>query len=511
MRSKNLNCYSYRSLSVFKKLNELCIMRKLTFLSFMLLVVISFCGKASTGYLGGDISWRCIGQDSFIIKMVLYRDCNHDPMVSSVNLAITCKSSGSLISNVSFHKPAPVDITPTCGHSCTRCQSAGCSFPFGIEQYTFTKLVVFDHSVSCCKLLISYQACCRSSAFTNIQAGQFFYLEAMLNRCVSPCDNSPSFTNPPIALICLGQDFVFCHGIVDIDVNSKGELIDSLAYEWAAPLSASNSNVLFNHPYTFDKPLFFWGYPDANLAFPRGFHLDVYTGGLSFRPFKIEFASFALKIKEYRKGQLIGELMRDIGVLVISCPNNNAPFLSGPFYKEVVAGNAVDFSIHTNDYDPNDTLIISWNKSIPGAAWTDNNKQVKHPTGQLSWTPFLSDAREFPYVFTATVKDDACPINSSLTRAYQVLVRAYPVSVDESLEEKLIVYPNPASKELTIKLDRPTFVNSIQLYNALGEILWQEKESKLPYELDISQFNTGIYILQLEINNCKLHKRILIN
>ena len=485
--------------------------KKLLNLSFLFFfITFSFPANASIGYLGGDMTWTCIGQDSFIIRMVLYRDCNQDPMVSSVNLAIKCKSSGSLISNVSIHTPPPVDITPTCGHSCTRCQSASCSFPYGIEQYTFTKFLVFDNSVSCCELLLSYKGCCRSSAFTNIQPGQLFYLEAMLNRCISPCDNSPSLTNPPIAIICLGQDFVFCHGVVDIDVNPNGVFIDSLAYEWIAPSSATNTAVAFNHPYTFDKPLFFWGYPDANLAFPRGFHLDDHTGGLIFRPLKIEFASFALKIKEYRKGQIIGELSRDIGVLVISCPNNNAPVLSGPFYKEIVAGNTVNFSIHTNDYDTKDTLIISWNTSIPGAVWTDNNKQVKHPTGQLSWTPSISDARIIPHVFTVTVKDDACPVNAKLTRAYQVMVRAYPVSIDEAIEEKLIVYPNPASNNLIITLDKPTFVNAIILFNTLGEIVWKETDTQLPYELDISRLHSGVYILQLELEHFKIQKRILI-
>ncbi|MEA1922274.1 MAG: PKD domain-containing protein, partial [Pseudomonadota bacterium] len=121
-----------------------------------------------------------------------------------------------------------------------------------------------------------------------------------------------------------------------------------------------------------------------------------------------------------------GRVRRDIQVIVINCPNNHAPLLSGPFYKEVCATNPVTFTINTNDYDPNDTLLIGWNAAIPGASWTDNNKQVKHPTGVMSWTPGEQHASPIPYVFTVTVKDDACPVNGSSTRAYQILVKPLP-------------------------------------------------------------------------------------
>jgi len=93
----------------------------------------------------------------------------------------------------------------------------------------------------------------------------------------------------------------------------------------------------------------------------------------------------------------------------------------------VCANDTVVFSISTNDYDTQDSLIISWNKSIKGAVWTDNNGQVKHPTGTLKWKP--EDNKHpstIPYVFTATVQDNSCPVNGSSTRAYQILVKPLP-------------------------------------------------------------------------------------
>ncbi|MFC2114569.1 PKD domain-containing protein [Bacteroidota bacterium] len=401
-------------------------------LSLIVLVIISFVGinsaKASH-MMGSDITWTCIGQDSFIIKLVIYRDCN-GVQLGAASIPIKCASTGASVMNVSIAKPAPVDITPTCGASCTRCQTSSCTFPYGIEQYTFTKLVVLSGAGSCCKLTISYTMCCRNGSITTGAANANFFVDAQMDRCVSPCDNSPSFSNPPVAIICIGQDFVFNHGVTDMDFDPNGGLMDSLSYEWTPPLSSAGSSISYTGQYSYDKPVFFWGMPNASLPFPRGFHLDKVTGDISFRPMKIEQTVFAIKIGEWREINgvmtLIGYVRRDIQVIVISCPNNNAPVLSGPFYKEVCATNTVNFSIATNDYDVNDTLLISWNGAIPGATWADNNKQTKHPTGTLSWTPGEQYASTIPYVFTVTVKDDACPVNGSSTRAYQILVKPLP-------------------------------------------------------------------------------------
>ena len=387
-------------------------------------LLFSFQTKASH-MMGSDITWTCIGQDSFLIKLVIYRDCN-GVQLGNATIPIRCASTGASITQVSIAKPAPVDITPTCGASCTRCQSSGCSFPYGIEQYTFTKLVVLSSAGSCCQVRMGYSMCCRNSSITTGAANQNFYVEATLDRCVTPCDNSPTFTNPPIAIICIGQDFVFNHGVVDIDVNSNGGLIDSLSYEWTQPLSSSSGQIAYTGQYAYNKPIYFWGFPNVNLPSPRGFHLDPVTGDIGFRPMKIEQTVMALKVTEWRNDTMIGQVRRDIQIIVISCPNNNAPVLSGPYYKSVCATQTVNFSIATNDYDVDDTLLISWNGAIPGATWNDNNKQVKHPTGTLSWTPGEQHASTIPYVFTVTVKDDACPVSGSSTRAYQILVKPLP-------------------------------------------------------------------------------------
>ncbi|MFC2114779.1 hypothetical protein ACFLRI_05465, partial [Bacteroidota bacterium] len=397
-----------------------------TFILFLFCITFPFQGYA-THMFGSDFEWSHISGDTFLIKLTIYRDCN-GVQLSNASIPIKCATTGYPITTLSITKPAPQDITPTCKASCSRCQTSSCSFPYGIEKYVFLKQVVLSSSISsnCCKINMSYTMCCRNSSITSGAANANFFIDAQFDRCLSTPDNSPVFTNPPIDVFCISNDYFFSCGTIDLDKDSSGNLLDSISYEWTPPLSNAGSAISYPGQYSYDKPVFFWGMPNANLPWPRGFHLDQNTGEISFRPMKVEQTVAAIKVKEWRRingvMQLIGSTRRDMQWVVISCPNNHPPVINGPFYKEVHAGDTVLFSIATNDYDVNDTVRINWNEAIPGASWTANNDSVKHPTGQLLWIPNSNDVSSIPYQFMAFVNDDACPVNGRSSRTFQVLV-----------------------------------------------------------------------------------------
>ena len=398
---------------------------KRIFLILLISLVLILGSSSVKAYqnAGAGFEWTCIGQDSFLIKLTLYRDCN-GMSPGSASIPIKCATTGSTLTTLSISATTPIDVTPVCANSCSRCSSSSCAFPYGFSEYTYTALAVLSNAAGCCKINMSYRGFRRTNMITTI-ANPPIYVEAELDRCLSPCDNSPSFTDPPFFIACIGQDFNYYQNLSDN--NST----DSLSFELTPPLSDSGTVISFTGSYTYDKPFYFWGFPNKNLPFPRGFHVDPVTGDVYFRPMKIETSILVLKVKEWRKDssgvmQNIGYITRDVIVTIISCPGNLAPVLGGPYYKEVCANDTVKFNISTIDYDTDDTLTISWNNAIPAAYWSDNNDSVKHPIGNLTWTPGEQHARPIPYVFTVTVKDDACPISSRTTRAYQILVKPLP-------------------------------------------------------------------------------------
>ncbi|MBT3421161.1 MAG: hypothetical protein HN431_00005 [Bacteroidetes bacterium] len=201
-------------------------------------LLITFSGF-SAHIFSGDLEWSHLNGDTFLIQLTVYKDCNGTPL-NTAYIPVTCSTTGDTIAILNINKPAPIDVTPICDASCTRCQTSNCNFPYGIEKYVFLKQIVLNSSTagSCCKISMNYGNCCRSTTITTGGANKYFFIEAEFNRCL--VDDGPSFINPPNGIICIGQNFVFNAGAIDTDTNSSGQLLDSLSYEWASPLEFAN-------------------------------------------------------------------------------------------------------------------------------------------------------------------------------------------------------------------------------------------------------------------------------
>jgi hypothetical protein len=485
-------------------------MKKLFLIVLMvLLIVLSQFETKANKIMASDLTWICVGQDSILIKLVVYRDCNGD-ILSSTPISFNCAATGDLITIKSIGIGTPVDITPVCGISCTKCSSLSCSFPYGIHRYTLQAIVKLDGAGSCCGVKISWQQCCRNLSITTGAAGTDFYTEAYMNRCINPCDNSPSFTNSPVEILCVGLDYNLSQGVNDIDINSTGDqLLDSLNFEWSQPLSAVNTTVLYSGEYTYNKPIYFWGFPKDALNLPKGIHLDPQCGSIEFRPMKPDISVMVIKVNEFRNGVKIAELMRNIQIIVMTCPTNHPPGVTtqdSTRAKSVIAGETVRFDFISSDQDIDDSVNISWNYSIPGAIWTHTNGQSKHPTATLTWTPTEAHVRSLPYTFAVKVMDHFCPIWGRFTQVYEITVLPKLYSIkkgNQTSQSDFKIYPNPASENVNI------------VYNGLskweGRLLVFDPNSKLlakrnvafnksnnAHQLPLNVYPSGMYLLKLE-------------
>ena len=464
------------------------LIKHLAFSFILISLFLLFTGEAKASQLSGaEFSWTCVGKDSFMVTVVIYQNCSGTP-IGTPNIPIRCLTTGQSFTTLAIAKPTPVDITPFCPSGCSQCSNSGCTFAYGVQKYVCTKLAVLSSAISCCKVSMSFQECCRPPSITTGASSQNFYTDAELDRCVSPCDHSPRFTNPPITIICEAQDFVFNHGIVDDNVDSSGGLLDSLFFEWTQPMTGSTTFTPWTGQYAYDHPIYYWGFKNAALPSPRGFFLDRNTGDIRFRPMKVEQTVMCIKVSQWRRinGKMtnIGFVKRDLHIIVISCPNNNQPSLSYPYYKGVYAGDTVKFQITTYDADQDDTLNISWNNVIQGANWTDNSGTVKHPMGNLIWVPGKAQISAIPYMFTATVQDEKCPLNGRATRSYQI-----------------VVSPKPEGKLRFLQTSCDTFLLEAYDLENVKSLKWYANNmllsSENPYSFHVSKSDK--YIIKLEL------------
>lgn len=68
------------------------------------------------------------------------------------------------------------------------------------------------------------------------------------------------------------------------------------------------------------------------------------------------------------------------------------------------------------------------------------------------------------------------------------------------------LYPNPISEKFTIKLQNGLELKKLSIYNHIGELIKQEKQNTM----DVSKLSKGIYFIQVETNQGKSAKKILI-
>ena len=74
------------------------------------------------------------------------------------------------------------------------------------------------------------------------------------------------------------------------------------------------------------------------------------------------------------------------------------------------------------------------------------------------------------------------------------------------------VFPNPASDELNIALQRfsPKEHYSLTLFNCMGQAIMQQNEVKEKLKVDVSNFAQGIYLLQLRTEQGSVSRKVVI-
>lgn len=393
----------------------------LLFIFFLMALIVTERAQASH-VMGSDIVYRCLGNGKYQVTVRVYRDCN-GIQVSQSNVVARCSSETKTISSQT--KVSQRDITGIDANCPVQSRCAGSSFQYGVEEHIWTMEIDLSSS-SCCEWTLSWEQCCRNGNITTGQSGENFFTTATLNKCVTPCNSSPDFTNPPVAIICHNQDFVFNNGALDtVDTG------DSLSYELVNGLTGLNSSVTYGGNFSPTRPMTFFGFPNQNLQWPAGFRLDPLTGDLLFRPTSVnQVAIVVIEVKEWRMVngtmQVVGRTRRDMQIIVVACPNNKVPKILPPYSKQACAGQTTCITIKTDDDDASDTVRITWNRGIRGATFTHNSGTVKHAEGEVCWTPTENDISNIPYTFTITARDDACPLAGQPVRAFSIFVRETP-------------------------------------------------------------------------------------
>lgn len=359
-----------------------------------------------------DLTYQCLGGNQYQINLSFYRDCAGVNAPTSVNITISSVACGQNFTTTLNQIPnTGIEVTPICANMTTVC--TGGNNP-GVQEWKYSGTI--NLPMQCVDWVFGFQLCCRNNAISTINnpGGEDIYVEAHLDNENFPCNSSPTFSNPPIPFVCVGQNYCFNHGATD----PEG---DSLVYTLITPMTSPSTTVTYLPGYSATQPV----QSSPAMTF------NQQTGDICMFPTLIEVTVMAVKVEEYRNGVLVGSVIRDIQLRTIACSNNN-PYLTGingtgQYQLTACAGLPVNFAIPSADPDANQNVTLSWNNGITGATFNPGSGQF--PTGNFTWTPTAAQISNSPYCFTVTVSDDNCPFNGTQTFSFCITVTGFNVNV----------------------------------------------------------------------------------
>ncbi len=364
---------------------------------------------------GADLTYEYIGNNQYIVTYTLYRDCGGIDAPTTKVVEYGSVSCGIASSTITLNQIPGTgqEITPTCSTAVSTCNGGTAT---GIQKFVYQDTLTL--AAGCADWHFSSAECCRNNTITTLNnaSSDDLFIDAYLNN-TNVNNSSPTFSNVPIAFMCIGQDNYFNHGVLDADG-------DSLVYSFIAPRDDANNPVTYNPGYSIANPL---------TSIP-GVSIDPVTGDIFMHPTTIEVAVIAVLIREYRNGELIGSVMRDIQIYTTAC-TNSLPAATGidgsTDFQTSSCGGQICFDVYSSDPDANDSLTMTWNNGIPAGSFTIGGT-FNAPVGHFCWTPTALDARPAPYTFTVTVRDNACPSNGVQSYSFSIQVSNLSMTLTSS-------------------------------------------------------------------------------
>ena len=414
----------------------------------LFLILGSFNEAKASHAMGLDIAYKCLGNDSFLISLNFYRDCDGIAAPTSKGISIASRSGCGTPINLTLTRPSVTtnpftgatvpngsEISAVCADDLANTTCNGGNLQ-GVEIYTYTGIVVLN--AQCPDWIISFTECCRNPGITNLTSpsSNNLYVEALLNNSGGLCNNSPVFTASPVPYELNCARTCYSPGL-----DSDG---DSLVFSSINPLTNATTLIPYVSPFSPSQPL--------NTTGP--FILDSHTGQMVFTSNGQQNAVITILVEEYRNGVLIGTTMRDMQVVVanigITITDCSAPSLSGAINSTVPVvfdsfvfcnavtklvacpGNIVSFEFFATDTSAlTDTLIMTSSKdqnpvftnaSFAITILDQDFSDVDSVLGTFSWIPSLADTGKHSLV--VRVESNLCPIPTSAISVVEIEILA---------------------------------------------------------------------------------------
>lgn len=166
-------------------------------------------------------------------------------------------------------------------------------------------------------------------------------------------------------------------------------------------------------------------------------------------------------------------------------------------------GSSVDLTIDTGD-----TVIWTWTnpnhtvENVPGSSVETFDSGFKGPIGST-----------FSYTFTIVGANDyLCSVHGSLSMSGTITVENNLGVDDFKMGSSFNIYPNPSSSVLNVALKNGMTNGTLEVFDMLGKkAMSQTLNSDNFRSIDISNLNSGLYLIKISFEGNSETKRFIIN
>lgn len=405
-------------------------MKNIITLSFLLFFYLQ---GNSAHIIGGDFYVTHLLDNTFEVKLILYRDCagGGATLDASIDITVYEEGTNAIQSALGFNMSLGLQEMVDLGDNCFDPDIC-------LEQGTYTLNVDFPDNSN--GYYLSWERCCRNDIIDNIQnpgAVGMVFTVTVPDPVIQ--NSTPQFADYPLdAYFCVNGTSTIDFGGADIDGDSLVFLLDTpLIGEGTAVTNPTLAGPAGPKPYL--QASWAPGFSFGNMVGGANpLEIDSQTGIITASPDMIGRYVFAVKIEEYRDGVKIGEVRREIQFVSFICPEDAPSEISwddvSPSDYIIEPNKPFCIDIKADDINLGDTLFLFVNSEVidtaffPQASFTPVFGQGQ-VIGEFCWVPDCNSLRPEPYVIEMLAFSSGCSDTSFSTIASFEIIVELPTDI----------------------------------------------------------------------------------
>ena len=420
---------------------------------FLSLLSFTFSGF-STHLMGGEIVVLNDSQNNYYVLLTLYRDTIGIPIDSSQEFTVTDSQGNTistLISTLDYSANHPIFGSSQ--------GSLMPMFPYGVEIYFYSVSINLPTPG---EYTVSWEKCCRNDIIGNIPSAssENMSLHTTFTNYLNSYDSSPYFLVKPVVYLPVSTPWQYNPLPIDPDG-------DSLHWFIGLPNNSLGSPIA--------------GYTNPPSDPSNLLSMDPVSGTISWTASAVGNWVYTIVCEEYRSGVKIGEIRRDMQVIVVpsgSLPSfsniGTIPTVNGYPQWSIPAGQNTELRLlASNPGTSNNLLFEAYGEpflSVTPAVFS----QV--PTGSgneieavINWNPSANDVRTEPYLTVLRLMDGFFINDDAI---FIEVVSGVGLESVSSLTLSPL-YPNPSNGTLhvPIQIDESGDV-MLKIFNQYGQLVF---------------------------------------